>query len=89
MGICPKENAIARLKFELAYYNSIAQCFNHYTMKTPPTDQNKCSKNCLLCFFISTEDRPHNKQQTKFAIDFEILCFFFILLDIIVDYKIN
>ena len=36
-GICPKANIIARLEFELAYYDSAVHCFNHYTMRTPPT----------------------------------------------------
>ena len=33
---CPKVNLIARLEFELAYYDSAVQRFNHYTTKTPP-----------------------------------------------------
>ena len=36
-GIYPKVNVIERLEFELAYYDYIVQCFNHHTMKTPPT----------------------------------------------------
>ena len=32
-GICPKVNIIARLEFELAYYDSAVQRFNHY--RTP------------------------------------------------------
>ena len=35
-GICPKENVIARLEFELAYYDSVVHRFNHYTSRTPP-----------------------------------------------------
>ena len=27
---------IPRLEFELAYYDSAVNCFNHYTAKTPP-----------------------------------------------------
>ena len=34
-GIYPKVNVIARLEFELAYYDSAVHCFNHYTTKTP------------------------------------------------------
>ena len=34
-GICLKVNVIARLAFELAYYNSAIKHFNHYT--TSPT----------------------------------------------------
>ena len=30
-GICPKENVIARLEYELAYYDSAVHRFNHYT----------------------------------------------------------
>ena len=35
-GICPKVNVIARLEFELAYYDSAVHRFNHYTTRTPP-----------------------------------------------------
>ena len=35
-GICPKVNVIARLEYELAYYDSAVHCFNHYTTRTPP-----------------------------------------------------
>ena len=34
-GICPKVNVIARLEYELAYYDSTAHRFNHYTTRTP------------------------------------------------------
>ena len=37
-GICLKVNIIARLEYELAYYDSAVYRFNHYTMRihTPP-----------------------------------------------------
>ena len=35
-GICPKVNVIARLRYELAYYDSAVHRFNRYTTKTPP-----------------------------------------------------
>ena len=35
-GICPKVN-MKQLKYELAYYDSAVQRFNHYTARTPPT----------------------------------------------------
>ena len=35
-GICPKVNAIARLEYELAYYDSAVHCINHYTTRTLP-----------------------------------------------------
>ena len=35
MGICPKVNVIARLEFELTYYDSEVHRFNHYTTRTP------------------------------------------------------
>ena len=35
-GICPKVNAIARLEYELADYDSAIQRFSHYTTRTPP-----------------------------------------------------
>ena len=31
----PKVNVITRLKFELAYYDSAVQRFNHLTTRTP------------------------------------------------------
>ena len=33
-GICPKVNVIARLEYELAYYDSAVHPFNHYTTRT-------------------------------------------------------
>ena len=35
-GIWPKVNVIARLEYELAYYNSAVHRFNHYTTRTLP-----------------------------------------------------
>ena len=35
-GIFPKVNVIARLEFELAYYDSAVLRFNHYTTWIPP-----------------------------------------------------
>ena len=35
MGICLKVNVIARLEYELAYYDSAVHRFNHYTTRTP------------------------------------------------------
>ena len=35
-GIYPKVNVIARLEYELAFYDSAVHCFNHYTTRTPP-----------------------------------------------------
>ena len=35
-GICPKVNVIARLEYELAYYDSAVHRFNHYTTRTLP-----------------------------------------------------
>ena len=33
-NICPKVNVIAQLEFELAYYDSAVQRFNHYTLSS-------------------------------------------------------
>ena len=35
-GICLRVNVIARLEFELVYYDFTLHFFNHYTTKTPP-----------------------------------------------------
>ena len=34
-GICPKVNVIARLEYELTYYDSAVHSFNHLTTRTP------------------------------------------------------
>ena len=34
-GICPKVNVIARLDFEIAFYDSEVHRFNHYIARTP------------------------------------------------------
>ena len=34
-GICLKVNVIARLEYELAYYDFAVHRFNHYTTRTP------------------------------------------------------
>ena len=34
-GICPKVNVIARLEYELAYYDSAVHRFDHYTTRIP------------------------------------------------------
>ena len=39
-GICPKVNVIARLEYELAYYDFAVHRFNHYTTRTPPQNFN-------------------------------------------------
>ena len=40
--ICPKVNVIARLEYELAYYDSAVHRFNHYTTRTPPRENRYC-----------------------------------------------
>ena len=35
MGICPKVNVIARLAFELTYYDVAVQHVSHYATKIP------------------------------------------------------
>ena len=40
-SICPKVNVIARLEYELAYYDPAVHCFNHYTTRTPPPNKMK------------------------------------------------
>ena len=35
-GICPKVNEIARLEFELAYYDCVVRRFDHYSMRIFP-----------------------------------------------------
>ena len=35
-GICPKVNVIARLEYEITYYDSAVHRFSHYTTRTSP-----------------------------------------------------
>ena len=42
-GICPKVNVIARLEYELAYYDSAVHRFNHYTTRTPQQSDGEAS----------------------------------------------
>ena len=37
-GICPKVTVRARVEYELAYYDSAVNRFNHYTTRTPPNE---------------------------------------------------
>ena len=37
-GTYPKVNVIARLEYELAYYDSAVHRFNHYTTRTSPNN---------------------------------------------------
>ena len=46
-GICSKVNVIARLEFELAFYDSAVQRFNHYTTRTHPRDNEGVKLNAL------------------------------------------
>ena len=41
-SICPKVNLIARLEYEVAYYDFVIHRFNHYTTKSP---LKRCNKN--------------------------------------------
>ena len=49
-GICPKVNVIARLEYELAYYDSEVHHFNHYTTRTFPPPQKK-KKQCKVYIY--------------------------------------
>ena len=51
-GICPKVNAIARLEYELTYYDSAVHHFNHYTTRTPPTRKMENSKDLGIFFYL-------------------------------------
>ena len=52
-GICLKVNVIARLEFELAYYDSAVQRFNHYTMRTPPFVLKTFVQNCICVLGVN------------------------------------
>ena len=51
-------NVIARLEYELAYYDSAVHRFNHYTTRTPPHFMvNDCRFLCIYCpmFLLSQQ----------------------------------
>ena len=48
MGICPKVNVIARLEYELAYYDSAVHRFNYYTTRTPHANNTKAQINYVF-----------------------------------------
>ena len=50
-GICPKVNVIARLEYELAYYDSAVHRFNRYT--TSWSKKKKNQDNSMICFFTT------------------------------------
>ena len=59
-GICLKVRVIARLEFELAYYDSAAYRFNHYTTSAPP---NRLSMPQLMWVGICSWRIFHNKMK--------------------------
>ena len=42
-------NVIARLEYEVAYYDSAVHRFNHYTTRTPPEAFGSQNSRCRLC----------------------------------------
>ena len=59
-------NVIARLEFELAYYDSAVHRFNHYTMRTPSQVFQSNSKNLHTVIFLSN---AYNFQTVIWTID--------------------
>ena len=61
-GICLKVNVIARLEYELAYYDSAVHRFNHYTTRTPLIKGWVCLYECVRANVTSmyTSMRTHN-----------------------------
>ena len=74
-GICPKVNVIARLEYELAYYDSTVHRFNHYTTRTLMSKQVSsdyvCHAQCLLDFLIISNlfrtSNPYGLFHAKFS----------------------
>ena len=56
-GICSKVNIIARLGYELTYYESADQCFMHYTTKPLPMCE-------YLCAYITIRYKRNDKIKT-------------------------
>ena len=67
-GICPKVNVIARLEYELAYYDFAVHRFNHYTTRIPPKPNRKTpfvfiivERNALLVVLLLKKDNGNYK----------------------------
>ena len=58
MGICPKLNVIARLEYELAYYDFAVHRFNHYITRTPPKTV-QCFRNVYNTVMECVESDRH------------------------------
>ena len=58
-GICLKVNVIARLEYELAYYDSAVHRFNHYTTKTPPAHPIYLSIYLVCMYMYNTKATRH------------------------------
>ena len=56
-GICLKGNVIARLGFELAYYDSVVYRYNHYTTRTTPIY--RCVYVCVHVGVVYTHTHTH------------------------------
>ena len=59
-------NVIARLEFELFYYDPSVQHFNHYTIRTPPKDLQELSRMTLTN--IPHKPHPPVKKSNLFGI---------------------
>ena len=63
-SIYPKVNVIARLEYELAYYDSSAHCFNHYTTRTPPCYHKAYYK--IYMFILNAFEIYHLKKMVSY-----------------------
>ena len=70
-------NIIARLGYELAYYDSAVHRFNHYTTRTPPriwktrpyNDKKKNLPNWVLCFLGWPQSKTERKRKKDKYLD--------------------
>ena len=65
MGICPKVNIIARLEFELVYYDSAVQRFTHYITRIPPEILVKSPKSLFTCWWYVLYKRRITRLQEQ------------------------
>ena len=81
-GICPKVNVIARLAYELVYYDSAVHHFNHYTTRTPPPhcniysvqkyDQdNHMHKTFIMFILVQESENTRNTYDSLFWFRYE------------------
>ena len=61
-GICPKMNVIARLEYELAYYDSAVHRFNQYPTRTPQKNYIDISNDKRVILLMRRCERDYERE---------------------------